>query len=278
MDVILGIDIGGSSTKIVGLTGDGTLLPGLRVRADDQRTSLFGAFGHYLEDRGLSLPDVRRVALTGVGAGALEGDVFGLPTCRVDEFSAIGRGALHLSGAPSALVVSMGTGTAFLWADGEKVEHLCGSGVGGGTLDGLCRRLAGTGRPSQIGRLAARGDPGRVDLLIRDIAPDPDAALDPQLTASNFGRLDGDASPADLAAGAARLVLQTIGTMTVLACRCCGTRTVVLTGSLTALPQTAENFRDFERIYGPRYIVPEGAGHATAIGAALCAMDRDRET
>ena len=36
MDVILGIDIGGSTTKIVGLRTDGSIVSMLRVQAEDQ--------------------------------------------------------------------------------------------------------------------------------------------------------------------------------------------------------------------------------------------------
>ena len=117
MDVILGIDIGGSTTKIVGLRTDGSVVSMLRVRAEDQVTSLYGALGNYLTSNRLSLKDVRRVVLTGVGASYVEGDIYGLPTCKVDEFSASGTGALALSGQDSAVVVTMGTGTAFLWAE-----------------------------------------------------------------------------------------------------------------------------------------------------------------
>ena len=116
MDVILGIDIGGSTTKVVGLRTDGTVVSMLRVRAEDQVTSLYGALGNYLTSNGLTLQDVKRVVLTGVGASYVEGDIFGLPTCKVDEFSASGTGALALSGQEQAVVVTMGTGTAFLWA------------------------------------------------------------------------------------------------------------------------------------------------------------------
>ena len=140
MEVILGIDIGGSTTKIVGLRTDGSVLSMLRVRAEDQVTSLYGALGNYLTSNGLTLKDVRRVVLTGVGASYVEGDIYGLPTCKVDEFSASGTGALALSGQDSAVVVTMGTGTAFMWAEKSgSVRHLCGSGIGGGTLGGLCR-------------------------------------------------------------------------------------------------------------------------------------------
>lgn len=273
MDVILGIDIGGSTTKIVGLRTDGSIVSMLRVRAEDQVTSLYGALGNYLSSNGLALGDVRRVVLTGVGASYVEGDIFGLPTCQVDEFSASGTGALTLSGQEQGIVVTMGTGTAFLWAEKSgAVQHLCGSGIGGGTLGGLCHKLVGMERFGQIKKLAEQGDLGKIDLSIRDITKNPAPTLDPTLTAANFGNLAEDALPADLAAGAVNLVLQAIGTMTVLACRCCDTRTVILTGSMTTLSQVEPNFQNFEKLYGIHYIVPENATFATAIGAGLCSL------
>ena len=275
MDVILGIDIGGSTTKIVGLRTDGSVVSMLRVRAEDQVTSLYGALGNYLTSSGLTLQDVRRVVLTGVGASYVDGDIFGLPTCKVDEFSASGTGALALSGQEQAVVVTMGTGTAFMWAErGGAVRHLCGSGIGGGTLGGLCRKLVGMERFGQIKKLAEKGDLSQVDLTISDITCHPAPTLDPTLTAANFGNLAEDAAPADLAAGAVNLVLQAIGTMTVLACQCCDTRTVVLTGSMTTLSQVKPNFENFEKLYGIHYIVPENATFASAIGAGLCSLKK----
>ena len=277
MDVILGIDIGGSSTKIVGLRPDGSVLSMLRVKAEDQVTSLYGALGNYLTTNQLSLKDVRRVVLTGVGASFTEGDIFGLPTCKVDEFSASAAGALALSGQDSAVVVTMGTGTAFLWAEKNgTVRHLCGTGVGGGTLGGLCKKLVGMERFGQIKKLAEQGDLNKVDLTMKDISLNPADTLDPDLTAANFGNLAEDAAPADLAAGVINLVLQSIGIMTVLACQACQANTVVLTGAMTTLPQVVSNFQDFERFFGNRYIVPENATFATAIGAGLCSL-RKRE-
>lgn len=275
MGVILGIDIGGSTTKIVGLRPDGGMISMLRVRAEDQVTSLYGALGNYLSTNGLALSDVQRVVLTGVGTSYVDGDIYGLPTCRVDEFSASCAGALSLSGQERGVVVTMGTGTAFLWAERDgTVRHLCGSGIGGGTLGGLCRKLVDMERFGQIKRLAEQGDLGHVDLTIRDISKNAAATLNPDMTAANFGNLAEDAAPADLAAGVVNLVLQAIGTMTVLACRCCGCETVVLTGSVTTLSQVKPNFENFQRLYGIRYIIPERATFATAIGAGLYSLEQ----
>ena len=278
MDVILGIDIGGSTTKIVGLRTDGSVISMLRVRAEDQVTSLYGALGNYLTRNGLTLQDVRRIVLTGVGASYTEGDIFGIPTCKVDEFSASAAGALALSGREQGVVVTMGTGTAFLWAEQNgTVRHLCGSGIGGGTMGGLCRKLVGMERFGQIRELARQGVLNQVDLTIKDLSKTVAPTLDPDMTAANFGDLAEDATPADLAAGVVNLVLQAIGTMTVLACQCCDSKTVVLTGSMTTLPQAVTNFQLFEKLYGIHYIIPENATFATAIGAGLYSLQKKPE-
>ena len=83
-----------------------------------------------------------------------------------------------------------------------------------------------------------------------------------------------DASGAALAAGVVNLVLQAIGTMTVLATKTCPAKEVILTGSITTLDQTRPNFETFERFYGIRYIIPENATFATAYGAALHALEK----
>ena len=276
MDVILGIDVGGSTTKIVGLRTDGSVLSMLRVRAEDPVTSLYGALGNYLLSNALTLQDVRRIVLTGVGGSYVDKNIFGVPTVKVDEFSASGTGALALSGQERGVVATMGTGTAFLWAEkGKEMQHICGSGIGGGTLGGLCRRLVGMERFGQIKKLALDGDLTQVNLTIKDITRDPAPTLDPTLTAANFGNLAEDAAPADLALGVVNMVLEAIGTMTVLACKCCGTKTVILTGSVTTLDQARPNFEKFEDLYGIHYIIPENATFATAIGAALYSLQTE---
>ena len=276
MDVILGIDVGGSTTKIVGLRRDGSVISMLRVRAEDPVTSLYGALGNYLLSNALTLQDVRRIVLTGVGGSYVDKNIFGVPTVKVDEFSASGTGALALSGQESGVVATMGTGTAFLWAEqGKEMQHICGSGIGGGTLGGLCRRLVGMERFGQIKKLALEGDLTQVNLTIKDITRDPAPTLDPTLTAANFGNLAEDATPADLALGVVNMVLEAIGTMTVLACKCCNTNTVILTGSVTTLDQARPNFEKFEELYGIHYIIPENATFATAIGAGLYSLQTE---
>ena len=79
MSFIIGIDIGGSTTKIVGLR-DGKITGATMVRASDPLTSAYGAFGRFLEDSGMTLEDMDRVMCTGVGSSFLMDNIYGIPT------------------------------------------------------------------------------------------------------------------------------------------------------------------------------------------------------
>ncbi len=270
MAIILGIDIGGSTTKIVGLRPDGSVIAKRRVQAQDPITSLYGAMGNFLFTNVLQLEDVEKIALTGVGASYIDGNIYNIPTEQVEEFTAVGVGGLALSGQSRAVVVSMGTGTAFIWAEkGGGVRHLCGSGVGGGTLAGLCSRLCGTRKYDQIVKLSVGGNVNNIDLTVGDITRNSHPSLPLDITAANFGNVSDDASASDFAAAVVNMVLQSIGTTAVMACRACGCETVVLTGFMPNLPQAAECFSLFTRLHGIQFIIPDSAPFATSIGAAM---------
>lgn len=57
MGVVIGIDVGGSTTKIVGVENKSIQSP-MFVKATDPVTSLFGAFGKYIYDNGITLPEI----------------------------------------------------------------------------------------------------------------------------------------------------------------------------------------------------------------------------
>ncbi|MCI2057241.1 MAG: pantothenate kinase [Oscillibacter sp.] len=269
MSVRIGIDLGSSAIKLAILPEtSSTPLLCLRRKAGGNLPTLLG---EALGSCGCTKKDVSKLVLTGAGATGAKHSLIGFSPVLEDEFAAIAHGALALSGQERAVVVSMGTGTAFVLAEGRSFRHLCGTGVGGGTLIGLCQGLAGTGEFEKIVPLSVSGDLGKVDLTVRDIFREKmPPTLDPDMTLTNFGHVAADATPADQAAGAVNLVLQVIGTMTLLTCRGCDTSTAVLVGSLAELPQTETQCQLFERLYGIRYIIPKNAAFSTAVGAALC--------
>lgn len=268
MGVVIGIDVGGSTTKIVGIAGDRIQNP-IFVRAGDPLMSLFGAFGKYIYDNNIDLAEVEKVVLTGVGSAYVDQPLYGLPTAKIDEFLANGLGAHYRIGLDRLLVVSMGTGTSFVRVEGERIEHIGGLGIGGGTILGLSRLMLKTSDFRQIVALAEVGSLDGIDLRIRDIMPHPLPGLPLDVTASIFGKADTNARAEDIALGILHMVLQTVGQGAVFASMNSGIHDIVLIGNLTRLSQCEPIFSRLEDIYHVHFIVPKYAEYRTAIGAAL---------
>ena len=158
MSIIVGIDVGGSTTKIVGFDGDRLLQP-ILVKATDPIASVYGGFGKFTSDNKISLSSIEKVMVTGVGSAFLGDNIYGIEAVHINEFTANGKGGLYLSGIDEAVIVSMGTGTAYVYANGRTKEytHLGGTGVGGGTLAGLADKLIGVHSVQNVANLALGG-------------------------------------------------------------------------------------------------------------------------
>jgi len=267
--MVLGIDVGGSTTKIVGLDANGECVGMLQVDASDQVTSAFGAFGKFISTYKLRMSDIQQIVVTGVGAACLEAGMYDIPTKRVDEFLAIGLGGLKLAALPEAIIVSAGTGTAIVRAAEGKIAHLGGSGVGGGTLLNLAERFAGMHSFASLTKLAADGNISAVDLKLCDISKEKIGNMPPATTVSNFGNLQDTATHADIVLGLINMIFESIGTMAVFATLNDSVKDVVLIGSLSTIKQAEAVFDMLSQLYQVRFHIPENASFATAVGAAL---------
>jgi len=266
MGIVLGIDVGGSTTKIVGQK-DGNCFGMLQVKATDQVTSMYGAIGNLLSKHGLVPGDVSEIYLTGVGASFINEQIYGIRTHKINEFTAIGHGALCLTGLKEALVVSMGTGTAFVRATEKEMTHLGGSGVGGGTIIGLCSQMFGKSDIEAVIALANEGNLENVDLFVSDILLSELHSLPSDLTAANFGKIKSTASNSDIALGILNMVFETIGMLTMFALKNDTINDVVFTGTLATFPQAETVFSKFSKLMGLKYKIPNDAIYATALGA-----------
>ena len=132
MGIIIGIDVGGSTTKIVGFEGKVLKIPTF-VKADNPIASLFGALGKFIYDNTIQLSDIEKIMITGVGSANIEQHLYGIPTYRVDEFTCNGLGGQYFTDLEDLIVVSMGTGTSLVEVNGNKINHTGGIGIGGGT-------------------------------------------------------------------------------------------------------------------------------------------------
>lgn len=258
-ELVLGIDIGASTTKFA-LVKNGKCIKEYRKPDDQTFDDALDSFGY---------AGVRRIALTGVGSSFIKGDLRGIPTVRRDEFASVSRGAIKLSKKANMLVMSVGTGTSFTRITPVRAWHVGGTGMGGGLLKGLGGRLCGTDDMEELQRLASAGDLHRIDLQLMDVCEGTISHLKPNTTVANMSKLSGETTREDLAAGLCNLIFQGVGLMAVFAAKRHFTRRIVLVGTITDWPIAQRSLDEVAELHKVKFIVPDHAAFATAIGAAL---------
>lgn len=268
--MIIGIDLGGSSTKAVALQGN-QIVENAVIPTIDPLASAIGIMGTIVTKLGKNLSDIKMLALCGGKSAILPSRILGSEVRKVDEIHAIGLGGAFLSHKEEALVISMGTGTAIVVArrGGIEVEHLGGTGVGGGSIIGLSRRLLNTSDIRLIESLAEKGDLSRVNLKVRDVTGRPIGRLDPEATASNFGGLKDDATGPDLAAGIFSMVGEVIGMLAVMSAKATELQDhVVLVGRLAKIEALVKHVMRVGQLFDVKMVVPDLAEYCVAVGAA----------
>ena len=264
MGVVIGIDVGGSTTKIVGVENK-TIKSPMFVKAIDPVTSL-GASVNISMTTGITLPEIEMVMLTG-GSAFIDQPLYGLPTAKTDEFLANGLGAQYAAHrAP------------------DRRKHGNGN---------LFRQGGWTAYPTY------RRDRCRRRNLAWTLPPAPENARHPPDLRYGFEGNSDEYRPPDTgylqpasarpSAGCHRLQLRKSGRQRLPEDIASGSSTwscnrsarppscqlnspiqdFVLIGNLTQLPQCKEIFPKLEEMYGVRFLIPKYSEYRTAIGAAL---------
>ncbi|MEM2811239.1 MAG: type II pantothenate kinase [Candidatus Korarchaeum sp.] len=271
--LIIGLDMGGTTTKGVLLSERG-VMHRILVVSSDPLAAAAGAVGKIVTDAGLSIGDISSIAVSGGRVRSLPDRLFGLPLMEVDEIEAIGRGGAFLAKLDECVVVSAGTGTAVVEVrrrdSGYYVRHLGGTGIGGGTLLGLSKLLLSRSSVESVLELAANGNSRNVDLTVGDIVGGPIGKLDAGATASNFGKVGDYNRPEDIAAALINMVGQVIGTVSLFAAKSVGLEDrIVLVGGLASYELLVEAISRPIDLFGGKLISPTEPQYATAIGASL---------
>lgn len=254
---VLGIDFGASTVKLA-VVQRSRCLNAVRKLDDESLEAAIDRVG---------AAGVSRVAITGVGASFIEGNIRGLPTKRVDEFISMYRGAERCSKKRNCLIVSVGTGTSFVRLTPLRAWHVGGTGIGGGMLRGLATKLCGTGDLAELTELAKNGRYENIDLLLSDVCSGTISNLRPETTVANLQKLD-TASREDIALGILNLTFQSIGVMAAFAVQKHLTRTIVVVGTITDMPIAADIFAEVAKLHDVAFVIPDNAPFVTAIGAA----------
>jgi len=271
--LIIGIDIGSTTTKAVSIE-NGKIIKRIKARAQDAVTAATGAFGKIVLENGIKINTIEKIKITGAGASKIKDDIFGIPTGRINEIKAIGIGGMFLSGLNNIIITNIGTGTVIIEAEDSGIKHFGGTGVGGGTILGLAKKLLPTAQFNDIMELAKNGKLNQVDLLMGDITETSLSFLSGESTASNFGKMLDTASPADIALAIINMVYQVIGVLSVFAAKAnhnggSDIYRVIVTGNGSKNLIGQKVLNDISKMYGVEFIYPEYAEYTTAIGAGL---------
>ena len=266
--MIIGIDIGSTTTKAISIE-DGKVIKKIKTRATDAVTSATGALGKIVLENGIKISAIQKIIITGAGASKIKDDIFGIPTGRVNEIEAIGIGGMFLSGMKNIIITNIGTGTVIIDAGDQGISHFGGSGVGGGTILGLAKKILPTAEFHDIMELAKTGKLNQVDLLLGDITDTSLSFLNCESTASNFGKMLDSAGYPDIALAMINMVYQVIGVLSVFAARAKKYNRVIVTGKGSDNIIGQKVLATISEMYEIEFFYPEYAEYTTAIGAGL---------
>jgi type II pantothenate kinase len=267
--LVAGIDVGVSTTKGV-ILGKSGITRQYLIETSDAKSSAARVLEILLSKVDDSSA-IWTVAVSGGGSRMIGKQLFGIPVQKIDEIKANGLGGLFLSGKRQGLIVSVGTGTAIVAAydGGERIYHVGGTGVGGGTVIGLARRMLGVNDFQALEIMASKGNTDKADLTVRDVVGGPVGIVSAEATASNLARLNDETLPEDVAAGIFSLVSQVVGVVSTMAARSCNLEEdVVLVGRLVKSSLVSKIIRETTSVFGVKAFVPENCEYCTAVGAA----------
>jgi type II pantothenate kinase len=274
--MIVVADLGSSNTDLL-LAEESGEVAGSAVRPAVLPSTGERFLHEVTEPLAVSPEQIRLVVVTGGRHRLLPEQAAGVPLRHVDEIRAIGRGGLAAGGVERAVIVSMGTGTALVVAEGERARHTGGVALGGGTLRGLASRLIGATDPARIAALAVRGDPRGVDYTIADITAGGIGILPGTLPAAYLARLVDppgarEDEAADIAAGLLDMIGHIAMHMGLLTARIAGLETLVFTGHMVEYAGVRRAIRRLEGALTERLILPPEPGLAVARGALAVAL------
>ena len=133
---------------------------------------------------------IKSISVTGGKHLDLPDNFDGQKISKKNEIDCIGIGAKKISQLDSNfLVLSCGSGTACVAYENEIATHLGGTGLGGGTIRGLCKLAAQIDDPDEIDDLSKKGSQIG-DFTLKDVISGPIGNLPEDSIAVHLGNLD----------------------------------------------------------------------------------------
>lgn len=164
-------------------------------------------------------------------------------------------------------MASIGTGTAFIKNERGEITHLGGTGIGGGTLINLCKKINSNFTFEDINKIELTASLKNVDLTIQEVTTEEIKTLPKDTTAVNFGKLNENATQDDIVLGIMNMIFETIGVMAALAAKGSNITNIIAIGHVVKIPYARKVFDKIEKLHNVKFTIPQNAEFGTAIGA-----------
>ena len=222
-----------------------------------------------LSQANLNISDIETIGVTGGRHADLPNEIDNVLVAHFNEVDAIGRGAkaLKKDSINNFLVVSCGSGTACVLGTKESFIHVGGTGLGGGTIRGLCKLLFNEDDPERINTLSLDGDVTKVDQILSDVVSGPIGNLPENTSAVNFGKGSSFApNNADLAAGVINMVAQTILRTAVMSAISCEVSEIIVIGRTPSYSLLSNILKEGFHLYNLNCEFVENGEYAICLG------------
>ena len=263
--MIIGIDFGTSNTDIAIYENgekDFFSMPSEQIN-DEILEKIF----NFVE---IDTSNLEKIAVTGGKSSDLSNSINNIPIIKINEVDAIGYGAIELYDLEnkSFVAVSAGTGTACIFHEDKKFNHLGGISIGGGTLLGLSNYILNTTIVSELEELSKKGNRQNLDLLIGE-AVNEIGSLYPEISASNFlkAKTSKDHNPSDIAASLSNMIGEVIGTIAYLNAIVCGQTEVYFMGRTSQIETIKNGIEDRLQLANINGIFKENREYGNVLGA-----------
>lgn len=255
----IGMDIGTSNIKIIEVNKDLEIKNKMIL----EKIKPENAVEKFMNENKISLKNIEKIVVTGVGANDMKDKYLNIKVEKVPEFIATGS----IGEENKFVVASVGTGTAFIKSENGEIIHLGGTGVGGGTLINLCKKINPEINFEDIKKAELTGSLENVDLTIQDVTTEEIKTLPKDATAVNFGKLNEKATNEDIILGIKNMIFETIGVMAALAAKGSNITNIIAIGQIVNIPYARKVFDKIEKLHNVKFTIPENPEHGTAIGA-----------
>jgi type II pantothenate kinase len=209
------------------------------------------------------------VLITGSGASSISDEQLigrenNVHLYRYNELECVAN-IVKSQGYTEGLVVNIGTGTSFLYYNAGAYQHISGTGIGGGTFEGLSKRLLNEDDLSNVESLAQSGHIENVNLVIKDLYSEKLGWLEDDITVSNFAKKSS--THEDIALGIHSLVIEPIMSITKGIVHFKPMNTIIFTGGVMNNRIIHQLVEKYARFFQMNIIPYTNPSYGTALGA-----------